>query len=376
MISFIMHSSAFAFTLLLAATVACTSAESQTGLSLESKLPGSWGMVSNVVELEDGQVMFADTRDKLFLRGDLRSGKVDTLGSRAETLAPTGPAGQYKFPGWVAHLAGDTVALVDFSVLRTTLWDERGRPLAVLPLTGVSGQAPVLLYDTLGHGYKIDYQGLLGGREPGRSLGGDSIPVLRVALENGTVDTVASLAAPEYGEATFGDQVQRAAKVFAPNDHFGVLPDGTAWIARGHENRVDWRARDGSWTLGRPRKFTQVPVTQADRDRVLAQVREQGKQFGMPQELHIVYPFAETKPPFDFALGRPNGEVWLQRPRSQEDAPLVYDVVDRKGIWRQEVTFPKGVTLAGFGAKGVVYASIKGEDGRRTVGRFRVKAGS
>jgi hypothetical protein len=359
--------------LFLVASLACTRAESQSGVTLESKLPGSWGMVSNVVELSDGRVVFADTRDKLFLSANLRTGKVDTLGSRVESLTPAGPAGQYKFPGWVAHLAGDTVALVDFSVLRTTLWDERGRPLAVLPIKGVSGEAPVLVYDTVGHGYKIDYQALLGSRDPGRSLRSDSVPVLRINIENGTVDTVASLVAPEYGDATFGDQVQQAAKVFAPNDHFGVLPDGTAWIARGHENRVDWRAPDGRWTLGKPREFTKIPVTQADKDRVLAQVREQGKPFGMPQELRIVYPFAETKPPFDFALGRPTGEAWLQRPRNQEDAPLVYDVVDRKGVWQREVTFPKGATLAGFGEKGAVYASIKGADGRRTVGRFRLQ---
>jgi hypothetical protein len=361
-------------TLILATTIACARAESQSGVSLESKLPGSWGMLSNVVELGDGRVVFADTRDKLFLRGDLRTGKVDTLGSRVESLTRAGPAGQYKFPGWVAHLAGDTVALVDFSVLRTTLWNERGRPLAALPIRGVSGDAPVLLYDTLGHGYKIDYQALIGSREPGRSLRADSIPVLRINLKTGTVDTVASLAAPEYGDATFGDQVQQAAKVFAPNDHFGVLPDGTAWIARGHDNRVDWRTPDGKWTLGKARTFTKMPVTQADKDRVLAQVREQGKQFGMPQELRIVYPFAETKPPFDFALGRPTGEVWLQRPRNEEDAPLVYDVVDRTGVWKRDIAFPSGATLAGFGKNGAVYASIKDAQGRRTVGRFRLSS--
>ena len=64
----------------------------------------------------------------------------------------------------------------------------------------------------------------------------------------------------------------------------------------------------------KPHAFTKLPVTEADKERVLAQVREQGKQFGMPQELKIVYPFADTKPPFDFALGHPSGEVWLQRP--------------------------------------------------------------
>jgi hypothetical protein len=361
--------SAFIF----ATTLACTSAESQGGLKLESKLPSSYGMLSNVVELRDGRVVFTDTKDKLFFRADLKSGKVDTLGRRVDSLSASGPVDSYRFPGWVAHLAGDTVALVDFGAIRTTRWDERGRPLDVMPIKSVAGETPVLLYDTLGYGYKIDYQAVLGGGEPGRSVRPDSIPVLRIALKSNGVDTIAYLAAPEYGDATFGDQIQQAAKVFAPSDHFGVLPDGTVWVARGHENLVDWRAPDGTWRRGQARSYTRIPVTQADKDRVLAQVREQGKQFGMPQDLGIQYPFAETKPPFDFALGRPNGEVWLQRPRAQEDAPLVYDVVNRQGAWQREVAFPRGAMLAGFGTKGAVYASIKGQDGRRTVGRFRLQ---
>jgi hypothetical protein len=363
----------FSGTLFVAVTLACSPAESQSGLALEARLPSSYGALSNVVELSDGRVVFADTRNKVFLRADLKTGMVDTLGKRVDTLPPSAPAGHYRFPGWVAHLAGDTVALVDFSAIRTTRWNERGEPLDVLPIRVVSGETPVLLYDTVGYGYKIDYQAILGGGEPGRSVRPDSIPVLRIALKGGGVDTVAHLATPEYGDATFGEQVQQAAKVFAPNDHFGVLPDGTAWVARGRENRVDWRSPDGKWSRGAPRTYSKISVTQADRDRVLAQVREQGKQFGMPQDLSITYPFAETKPPFDFALGREVGEVWLQRARAQEDAPLVYDVVNRQGAWQRSVTFPKGASLAGFGAKGAVYASIKGEDGRRTVGRLRLK---
>jgi hypothetical protein len=237
----------------------------------------------------------------------------------------------------------------------------------------VGGNTPVLLYDTVGHGYKIDYQAVIGGGEPGRIIRPDSIPVLRISVKGGAVDTVALLAGPEYGDATFGVQVQQAAKVFAPNDFFGVLPDGSAWVARGRQNRVDWRSPDGRWTLGQTHAFTRMPVTQADKDRVLAQVREQGKQFGMPQDLPIVYPFAETKPPFDFGLGRPNGEVWLQRPRSQEDAALIYDIFNRKGVWERAVTFPLGSTLAGFGRDHSVYGSVKNEDGTRTVARFIIK---
>lgn len=357
-------------TLVVAVTLACSAAESQSRLALEAKLPSSYGMLSNVVELGNGRVMFTDTRNKLFLSADLKTGKVDTLGKRVDSLPQGAPAGHYRFPGWVAHLAGDTVALVDFSAIRTTRWNEQGQALDVLPIRNVSGEAPVLLYDTVGHGYKIDYQAILGGGEPGRSLRPDSVPVLRIGLKSGAVDTIAHLATPEYGDATFGEQTQQAAKVFAPNDHFGVLPDGTAWVARGHENRVDWRSPEGRWSRGQARAYTKIPVTQADKDRVLAQVREQGKQFGMPQDLSITYPFAETKPPFDFALGRPNGEVWLQRPRAQEDAALVYDVVNRQGGWQREVALPKGASLAGFGAKGAVYASIKDAQGR-SVGKYR-----
>ena len=359
-------------TFLLAATMGCTPAESQSGLQPELKLASSYGMISNVVELKDGKVVFADTRDKLFLRADLKTGKVDTLGTRVDSLRPGAPAREYRFPGWVAHLAGDTIALVDFSAIRTTRWNEAGKAIDVLPIKEVSGRTPVLLYDTLGHGYKIDYQAVLGGGDPGRSLRPDSIPVLRIALKTGAVDTVARLAAPDYGDATFGEQVQQAATVFAPNDHFGVLADGSAWVARGHDNRVDWRDRDGPWRIGKARSYAKIPVTQADRDRVLAQVREQGKQFGMPQDLRIDYPFADSKPPFDFALANPTGEVWLQRPRAKEDSPLVYDIVDRQGKWRREVAFPAGASLAGFGRDGVVYASIKTDDGKRTVGRFRL----
>jgi hypothetical protein len=350
----------------------CTRAESQSGLALEAKLPGGFGQLSNVVELDSGRVVFADTRDKLFLAAAFGSGKLDTLGQRVETLRADGAPGEYKFPGWVARLAGDTVALVDFSALRTTLWSEQGQPLRVLPIAQVAGTAPVLVYDTVGHGYKIDYKAVLQ-PEPGQTTRPDSVPVLRIELRGGKVDTIARLSAPEFGEAVFGEQKQPAAKVFAPNDFFGVLANGTAWVARGRDNRVDWRAPDGSWRRGKSRKYTGQPVTQADKDRVLQQVRERGKQYGMPQELPIQYPFAETKPPFDFALGRPNGELWLQRPRAQEEAALIYDVYDRQGRWQREVSFPAGASLAGFGESGAIYAALKNDDGTRTVGRYRLR---
>ena len=341
------------------------------GLALESKLPGRFSQLSNVIELDRDRVAFADTREKLFLAGTFSSGTLDTLGRRVEALSADSAPGEYKFPGWVARLAGDTIALVDFAAVRTTLWNRKGEALRALHLGPIGGAAPVLVYDTVGNGYKIDYQTMLYA-EPGSTRRPDSVPVLRIRLAGDKVDTVANLAAPTFGRAKFGEQEQEAATVFAPNDFFGVLANGSAWVARGRENRVDWRSPDGAWRRGTSREFKAVPVTQADRERVLGQVREQGKQYGMPQELAIEYPFAVTKPPFEFALGRPSGEVWLQRPRATEAEPLVYDVYDRQGAWRRQVTFPAGAALAGFGESGAIYASVRNEDGTKSVARYRL----
>jgi hypothetical protein len=65
--------------------------------------------------------------------------------------------------------------------------------------------------------------------------------------------------------------------------------------------------------------------------------------------------------------------VWLQRPRTQEDAALVYDVYNGQGAWQREVSFPAGASLAGFGESGAIYASLKNEDGTKTVGRYRLR---
>jgi hypothetical protein len=356
--------------LIAAAACADSRAAARSDLKIEAKLPVTFAQLSNVVELTDGRIAFADTRQRLFLRADFKTGKVDTIGTRVDTLPAGAAASVYKFPGWVAHLAGDTVALVDFAALRTTLWTESGQPIRVLALPPAGGTTPVLAYDQDGFGYKTDYQAILGGAEPGSPVRPDSMSVLRFELATGRVDTVAQLAAPEYGNAKFGEQTQQVAKIFGPNDVFGVLPDGRLWVARARQNRVDWRGPGGVWLRGKPHDYTPIPVTDADRQRVIAKIREQGKGRGLPDTLALEWPFAEHKPPFETGMGRPAGEVWLQRPLAHEGASAVYDVYGTDGAWKRTLTLPPDVTLAGFGGKGAVYGILK-EGERRTVVKLR-----
>ena len=355
---------------LVGAAACASAAATKPGIKLEARLPVTFGAVSNVVELADGRVAFADTKSRVFVMADLKSGKVDTAGGRTDSLAPGGNPAHYKLPGWVAHLAGDTVALVDFAALRTTLWNERGQavgPLAILPF---AGPTPMLVYDHSGFGYKPDLTGLMGGGEPGQRAMADSVPVLRYQFSTGRVDTVAKLASPEMGEATFGEQKQQVAKIFSPNDVFGVMPDGRVWVARAREARVDWRGPGGVWIIGKPHKYDLLPVTEKDKQYVIARIREQGRGRGLPDSLHLEWPFAEHKPAFESGMASPEGEVWLQRPRPADGVQFIYDVFGPDGAWRRTVPFPDDVMLAGFGANGAIYGVIKDGD-RRTVGRFR-----
>jgi hypothetical protein len=337
-------------------------------VAVEAKLPASFAQVGNVVELDGGRVAFA--ADRQFLIADLGSGKVDTIGVRSDTLTPGAPTSVYKFPGWVAHLAGDTVALVDFAAIRTTLWNERGQPLQALAIPPIGGATPVLAYDHQGFGYKTDYRSLLGSPEPGATpRPADSIPVIRIQLRTGRVDTVANLSAPVLGEAKFGEQTQQVATIFGPNDLFGTLPDGRVWVARASENRVDWRGPGGVWIRGDRREFDKVPVTEADKARVLERIRAQAGG-RLSDDLPLQWPFATHKPAFENAAASPSGEVWLQRSRPLEATTYVYDVYGPDTKWKRAVELPPDLVLAGFGKNGALYGVAK-EGERRTVARMR-----
>jgi len=335
-----------------------------SALAIDKKLPTTFGSVSNVVELASGRVAFADARERHFLVADFATGKVDTLGNAVDSVRADD--GSYKLPGWVARLAGDTLALVDFAAVRTTLWSPTGAFVRRLPLPLVGGPTPVLAYDTLGHAYKADLTSVLGGAAPGSRVARDSLPVLRIDLKTGTADTIARMGGPDFGLATFGEQTQEVAKVFGPTDAFGVTPDGRLWVARARTHSVDWRATDGSWKRGGAHEWTRVPVTEADKQRVMDRLKERG----LPTGLKIEFPFAETKPSFEVAYGLPSGEVWLQYSRPSEDEAVRYAVYGTDGAFRHEVTAPAGVQMVGFGASGAAYGITKEASGRRGLVRL------
>jgi hypothetical protein len=340
----------------------------------EATLSPSFTQLSNVVELRDGRVAFADLKQRTFLFADLSSGKVDSIGKHIDSVtAGDSLSGRHKFPGYVIRLARDTVGLVDFALERTTLWTEQGNYAGVINPVAVAGHNQALAYDAEGHGYKEDVRAVLGGLEPGKkNVMLDSLALLRLSRTDTVADTIAKLSIPPWGEGRFGEQQKQVSTIFGSRDLFGVLPDGSIWVARASNNAVDWRSPTGVWTAGPKRPFARVAVTQADRDAFIDRLRAQMTKTGAPAGIELSYPFAEYKPPFSVGLTNPEGEVWLQRFRALTDSVPVWDVVGRDGKGIRVVRFAKGVTLAGFGRSGALYAVVNDGEAQKVV-RFRVK---
>jgi hypothetical protein len=145
------------------------------------------------------------------------------------------------------------------------------------------------------------------------------------------VDPIARLApldiAEVVGEA--GRRFER--RVFSGMDRWGVLGNGSLWVARVYDNRVDWRAPDGKWTRGQPLPDRVLEVTRYDRELFLRK---------FPPELRATaqdLPFAALKPPFESALAGPPDQVWLEKSRAPADSSRRYHVVNRQGKLVREV---------------------------------------
>lgn len=327
--------------------------------------------VSNVVELSDGRIALAELKDKTFVFANLATGETMPVGEHADTILPSDPApGKHRLPGYVLHFGGDTLGLVDFGAQRTTLWTERGEFLSTVPGAGVGGYNQALAYDAKGNAYKEDIRTVLGGLEPGDELEFDSLSVLRIPPGDTLADTIARLKLPVWGRGQFGEQQKIVSTIFSGRDLFGVLPDGSLWVARASNNAVDWRAPDGKWTRGPSRPFTRIAVPQAEKDAFLERLRSQMALMGAPAGIELSYPFADEKPPFGAGHTNPAGEVWLQRSRAWEDSVPVWDVVGRDGRQVRTVQLPRNASLAGFGPAGKVYVILREGEEQQRIARY------
>jgi hypothetical protein len=242
--------------------------------------------------------------------------------------------------------SGDTLYVGDWGLRRLTLWSPRGRLIRSIPAaSAVRGTLP-RARDRAGNFY-LDLFPLPG---PDGSGNRDSAAIVRIDTAWLRADTLARLAPLDIAEVQ-GDAGRRfERRVFSGIDRWGVLPDGSLWVGRVYDNRVDWRGPDGRWTRGQALPDRVLEVTRYDRELFLR---------GFPPELRRTaqdLPFAAIKPPFEEGITGPGGEVWLQKSRAPADSSRRYHVVNRRGRLEREIRLPGQGRILAVGATSVLVA--------------------
>ena len=260
--------------------------------------------------------------------------------------------------------AGDSIYLADWGLRRMTVWGPDGRMARAFPVpAALNGVLPTAR--DLGGSF---YSAL--SPAPGRDGSGnrDSASIVRTPADFSRVDTLAHLAPLDVVQI-MSDLGQRyEPRALSGRDAWGALPDGTVWIARVNQNRVD-RLPAGAtkWNRGVSLRDRVLLVEQEDRDFFL-------KQF--PDELRSnaqKVPFAITKPPFDAAFADDQGRVWLVKSWAMTDTTRAVQVVGPDGRLAAQYQIPRwGRFLAAAGGSILVAESF--EDGYRLL-RFDLPSG-
>jgi hypothetical protein len=251
------------------------------------------------------------------------------LGTHAVTPLDTDGGKRLRNPSTLFR-AGDTLYVGDWGLRRISRWTLDGRFAGATPAP--AALRGVLPRDRDGAGrYYLELRPHPGPDGQGNR---DSAVVVRAspALDRG--DTLARLAPLDIAEVASDGGRRFERRVFSGTDQWGARPDGSLWVARVYENRVDWRDPSGKWTRGEPLPDRVLEVTRYDRELFLRR---------FPPELRSTaeqLPFAPVKPPFEAGLAGPGDEVWLEKSRAPIDSSRRYHVVDRQGRLREEVRVP------------------------------------
>jgi hypothetical protein len=294
-----------------------------------------------VVELSAGpdtaSTSYAEVADAEWLGGDRWAVvapldvTVGLVSLDAREVAPLGGEGttEIRNPS-IVFVARDTLYVGDWGLRRVSLWTPDGRLVRAIPAPDRTRGALPDARDDASRWY-LELKPPPG---PDGSGNRDSATIVAASPGFDRLDSVARLAPLDLAEVA-GDAGHRfEPRALSGTDHWGVLSDGSVWVARVTENRVDWRAPDGAWVEGDPLADRVLEVTQYDRELFYRK---------FPPELRSTaeqLPFAAVKPPFVAGLTSPAGTVWLEKSRAPADSSRRYHEVDRAGRLVREIRVP------------------------------------
>ena len=333
--------------------------------------------VAMIRELRDGRVLVVDNGDRALYVVDFAAGTSTQVGRPG-----SGPA-EYRSPGVLLPMAGDSTFLTDPGNNRLLVISPDAKPVATLTeawplLDGQRGTRLPRAIDGKGRGYYIGSPVRVPPTE-GPIAQSDSVALYRTPRGATNVDSVGFVhLAPRKITTTTKDGKITGVEVMTPpfpaQDAWQVFADGAVGIVRVRDYRVEWVLPDGRRVVGEPIPFEPVKVTELDKQRLMSTMRgARGRDGGgggvgasLPQ---LDWP--EMKPPFSFSatLAGVDGRLWVQRYSPASDSRTHYDVIDRRGMIVARVDVPNAGRIVGFGARSI-YVVRKDEDDLQYLQRF------
>ena len=214
----------------------------------------------------------------------------------------------------------ETAYVADWAARRLTAWDAAGRFAEGLT-------APDRLRGILPRARDAARQWYFEVPPPPSRDGSsnqDSAAVVRATADLARFDTIVRLSPLDLAEVEDQSGRRFERRIFSGTDEWGVLREGTVWVARVYVNRVDWISSEGRTHRGPSLPDRIIEVTTTDLEHWLLQ---------FPEELRSTAAHAQwspIKPPFTEGLTAASGEVWLEKSRHIADSTNTYHIVDRE----------------------------------------------
>jgi hypothetical protein len=314
-------------------------------------LPLPYTYVSDAVHLGGNRWAFVAPNERVAVIADLDSDSFKVLGG----VRPE----QYQEP-FAIFRAGDSLYVSDWGKRSLTVWSTDGTFGRTIPAASFIRGALPRARDGRGRFYSAVHP-------PARADGSgnrDSALIIMMSPDLARGDTVALLAPPDIAEVMGqGGGRRYAPRAMSGRDEWGVLSDGSVWIARINQNRVDWRSPDGEWRKGQPLPDRVLTIEEEDRQRFLLQ---------FPEELRgdaAQTPFAIIKPAFETGFPDPRGNVWLVKSFSLYDSTRSAQVVNHEGKLARQLEYRGFGRLAGTSGDRALVAEMSDKGHRLLIYR-------
>lgn len=254
----------------------------------------------------------------------------------------TGP-GEFQHITWVGVLPGDSVAAWDPVLRRLSIFSADARLGRTLPVDAAKGPLPSVI------GRMGTRALLLASRTaveppPGARTWRDSMDLLRVALDDGAVDTLGRFPGMQwYADAPGGSGRVQAVPLGV--NTIAAVADSLFYVGTGESYQLIGYGRDGRPVTSVRKPHRPVSVTEEDRDAFLGGVVHVGGTARDREERARMLAnarFPGALPPYTSALVDPAGNLWVREPQRPSVRPerSQWSVFDPAGRWVATIRGP------------------------------------